>query len=248
MIAVAVLVCLFAVGMAALLNYFKYRGTADRLVSARLSVISKSIENSIQASLAIGLSFNELATLPSLIERERTVDPLILEIKVFDTRGQPLYTTNPQGMTQAVPASWLAAARRGPDAWSIIDGENSAVGTTVNNVFGLVVGYVAVNYSRIPIDREAHAVGKELALFAIAIFAAAATVASLALNLVMRGLERDMSKVEAALQQQADGAAPVAAINTGPFGPALVRFFDRLKMAEVQIAEIRTRLGRAAKS
>lgn len=247
MIAVAVLVCLFAVGMAALLNYFKYRGTADRLINARLSVISKSIENSIQASLAIGLSFNELATLPSLIERERMVDPLILEIKVFDTRGQPLYTTNPQSMAQAVPASWLAAARRGSDAWSIIDGEHSAVGTTVNNVFGLVVGYVAVNYSRIPIDREAHAVGKELALFASAIFAAAAALASLALNLVMRGLERDMNEVETALQQQADGA-PAAAINTGPFGPALVRFFDRLRMAEVQIAEIRARLGREAKS
>ena len=31
MILVATLVCFFAVGMAALLNYYKYRGTADRI-------------------------------------------------------------------------------------------------------------------------------------------------------------------------------------------------------------------------
>ena len=57
MIAVAVLACLFAVGMAALLNYFKYRSTADRIVSGRLIVLGKHIENSIQASVALGIAF-----------------------------------------------------------------------------------------------------------------------------------------------------------------------------------------------
>jgi len=247
MIAVAVLVCLFAVGMAALLNYFKYRSTADRLITARLMVIGKGIENSIQASLALGLSFNELAALPGLIERERTADELIVEIKVFDPTGKPLYGTNAAGMTQAAPASWVAAARRAGNApWSVIEGDNkSAVGVSINNNFGLIVGYVALNYSRTTIDRQAHVVAKDLALTALAIFAAAAALAALVLNLAMRGLERDMGRVEAALQHP-DGAAPAA--NTGPFGPALVRFFNMARTAESQIAAIRARLGRGAAS
>jgi hypothetical protein len=248
MIVVAVLVCLFAVGMAALLNYFKYRSTADRLITARLIVIGKGIENSIQASLALGLSFNELGTLTNLIQRERTADPLILDIKVFDPKGQPMYGTNPEGMKQAAPASWLVAARRAGDAsWSVIDGDNSAVGLAIKNNFGLIVGYLALNYSRTTIDSEAHAVGKELALVAFAIFAAAAALAALVLNFTMRPLERDMSAVEAALQSSG-GAAPGAEIGRGPFGPALVQFFDSVRTAEAQIAEIRGRLGREAKS
>jgi len=241
-------VCLFAVGMAALLNYFKYRSTADRLITARLIVIGKGIENSIQASLALGLSFNELTMLPSLIERELTADPLILEIKVFDPKGQPLYGTNRQGMTRPAPASWLAAARRAGDAsWSVIEGGNSAVGISIKNNFGLIVGYLALNYSRTTIDRDAHAVGQELALAALAIFAAAAALAALVLNFTMRPLERNMSVVEAALQHSG-GAAPGEEIDRGPFGPALVRFFDMVRMAEVQIAGIRGRFGREAKS
>ena len=44
MIAVALLVCGFAVGMAGLLNYFKYRSTELRLVNERLLVTGRSIE------------------------------------------------------------------------------------------------------------------------------------------------------------------------------------------------------------
>ena len=248
MITVAVLVCLFAVGMAALLNYFKYRSTADRLITARLIVIGKGIENSIQASLALGLSFNELATLPSLIESERKADPLILGIEVFDPEGKRLYSTDRLGMTRAAPASWLAAARRaGTGNWSVIDGDNSAVGISIENNFGLTVGYLALNYLRTSIDRDAHVVAKELALASLAVCAVAAALAALMLNLAMRGLERDMRVVEAALQHAGD-AAPAAGINSGPFGPALVRFFDMVRMAEVQTAAIRGRFGREEKS
>lgn len=247
MITVAVLVCLFAVGMAALLNYFKYRSTADRLITARLIVVGKGIENSIQASLALGLSFNELGMLPSLIERERKADPLILGIEVFDPEGKRLYSTSSLGTAQAAPASWLAAAHRKGDAdWSVIDGDNSAVGLAIKNNFGLIVGYLALNYSRTSIDRDAHVVGKNLALASLGVCAAAAVLAALLLNLAMRGLERDMRVVEAALQHAGD-APPGAEINTGPFGPALVRFFDKARVAEVQIAALRGSLGRGKK-
>jgi hypothetical protein len=249
MIAVAVLVCLFALFMAALLNYFKYRSTADRLITARLIVIGKGIENTIQSSLALGLSFDELTALPGMIERERTADPLIREIKVFDPQGKPLYGTNKAGMTQSAPASWLTAARRSGDRnWSVMEGENSAVGISIKNNFGLIVGYLALNYSRVTIDQDAHAVAKELALAAFGVFAAAAALAALALNLAMRGLERDMRLVQVKLEEAGDAQPPPDNNYAGPFGPSLVKFFEMVRMAEVQITTIRGRLGRGAGS
>ena len=73
MIAVAVLVCLFALFMAALLNYFKYRSTADRLITARLIVIGKGIENTIQSSLALGLYRPTQTKSPSSVASERSL-------------------------------------------------------------------------------------------------------------------------------------------------------------------------------
>ena len=114
MIAVAMLACLFAVGMAALLNYFKYRSTADRIVSARLIVLGKHIENSVQASVALGIAFDDLGTLTGLMKREQTADGLITEINIFDADGKPLYSTDQMRMAQhTVPASWLGCRTPG---------------------------------------------------------------------------------------------------------------------------------------
>lgn len=249
MIAVAVLVCLFAVGMAALLNYFKYRSTADRIVSGRLVVIGKGIENSIQASLSLGLSFSDLGTLTGLMERERAADDLILDISVSDTEGKVLYSTDGRRMAQTVPASWLAAARRAGDAdWFAQEASDNAVGMSIKNNFGLTLGYLALRYSRDKIDRAAHVVAKRLALSALGAFAVAAALGSLALILAMRRLERDIGMVEAALQHSGSAAAPAEKINESPFGPALVRFFDMVRAAEMQIAVIRGQLGRGARS
>ena len=94
MIGVAVAVCAFAVGRAGLLNYFKYQATASRIIEQRLTFTGKSIENSIQSSLSLGLQFADLTTLPAMLERERETDDLILGIDIFDTEGRPLYSTD----------------------------------------------------------------------------------------------------------------------------------------------------------
>ncbi|MFM9886457.1 MAG: hypothetical protein ACKVQT_25810 [Burkholderiales bacterium] len=246
MIVVAVVVCLFAVGMATFLNYFKYRSTADQIVKGRLVVTGRSIENSIQASLAVGLSFADLDTLPALMERERATDDVILGIKVFDTSGRPLYGTDPLRALRTVPNVWIEAARHAGDAdWFVDGGAESAVGISIKNNFGLTVGYLALRYSREKIDHAAHAVGRELALAAFAVFVGVAAFASLALVVVMRRLERDMRTAEEALRSPTDKVPHAAA--QGPFGSALVQFAESVRMAEKQIAGIRTTLARGAK-
>jgi hypothetical protein len=247
MVVVALMVCLFAVGMAGLLNYFKYRGTAERITKERLVVTGKLIENSIQSSLALGLQFSELGTLPGTMERERAADDLILGIDVFDTDGRPMYSTDRLRATRAAPAAWLAAAKRsGSKDWFVHDGAQSAAGISIENNFGLTIGYLALRYSAERLDAAAGQVGRQLALAGVLIFAVSAALATLLLMAVMRGVAADVKAVEAALQSP-DTLHQARAGGTGLFGHALRRFVDTVRQAEAQIAELRGQLQRGAK-
>jgi hypothetical protein len=244
LIVVAVLVCLFAVGMAGLLNFFKYRSNAERIISERLVVTGTSIENSIQSSLALGLQFSDLGTLPGTLERERATDDLILSIEVFDTEGRPLYSTDRLRQTRHVSDTWLSAARlAGGRDWFVKDGTESAAGIAIQNSFGLTIGYLALRYSEQQVAESTKAVARDLALSAFAVFVVAAALASLALMAVMGRLSRDFEAVEAALRAR-ESARPSGTLLRGPFGRALRRFFDTLREAEGELARLRSELDR----
>jgi hypothetical protein len=246
LILVAVLVCLFAVGMAGLLNFFKYRSNAERIITERLVVTGTSIENSIQSSLALGLQFADLGTLPETLERERATDDLILSIEVFDTDGKPLYSTDRLRATRDVPAAWVAAARHAaPNDWFVKSGTESAAGIAIQNNFGLVIGYLALRYSEEQVSNSTMAVARQLALSALAVFAVAAALASLALVTVMNRLTREFDAVEAALRSR-DGSRLSPAAQKGPFGRALRRFFETVRRAESELAQLRGQLDRGA--
>ncbi|MFZ2650748.1 MAG: hypothetical protein WA210_11670 [Burkholderiaceae bacterium] len=247
MIMVAVLVCLFAVGMAGLLNFFKYRSNAERIIKERLVVTGSSIENSIQSSLALGLQFGDLGTLPGTLERERATDDLILSIEVFDTEGKPLYSTDRLRATRNVPTAWLAAAREAaPNDWFVKDGTESAAGIAIRNSFGLALGYLALRYSDEQVKATTSAVARELALSTLGVFIAAAVLSSAALLTVMHYLARDFAAVEAALRS-GDPLRPTESVRKGPFGRALRRFFECVRDVEAQIALLRGNLEQGAK-
>ena len=244
MVGVAVLVCLFAVGMAGLLNYYKYRSTADRIVKERLLVIGNSIESSIQSSLALGLQLGDLDALPGTMERERATDNLILGIEVFDPDGNAMYSTDRLRAKRVVPASWLAAARHAGDGdWLVENDAESAAGLAIKNNFGLKIGYLAVRFADERIRAAHEAMGRDLALSALGIFIVSATLASLALLAVVRKLGRDIAAVEACLRSPDPGRLP-AAVRQGPFGSALKRFFDTVRQADAQLVSLRAHLER----
>src|SRR4051812_49123362 len=111
-IMVALVVSFFAVGMAAFLNYFKYKSTIASIVKSRVLVVGRGIENSVQASLQLGMQFSELQQLPQLMTREKSSDRLVRGIDVFDSSGQILYSTEGSRVGQKVPPSWTIAAQR----------------------------------------------------------------------------------------------------------------------------------------
>lgn len=244
MILVAMLVCLFAVGMAGFLNFFKYRSNAERILQERLIVTGNAIETNIQASMALGLQFSDLGTLPGTLDRERATDDMILSIEVFDTQGKPMYSTDRLRAARSVPAAWITAAREaGNKDWFVMNGTESAAGTPIQNNFGLTIGYVALRYSEEQVRSTHQAVARELALSAAAVFIVAATLASLALLAVMQRLAQELDAVEAALKS-VDAVRPSALVRNGPFGKALRQFFERVRGAEAEIALLRRDLER----
>jgi hypothetical protein len=247
MILVAVLVCGFAVGMAGFLNFYKYRSNAANIIKERLVVTGTSIENSIQSSLALGLQFSDLGTLPGTLERERATDDLILSIEIFDTEGKPLYSTDRLRASRAVPAAWFSAAKQaGVGDWFVKDGTESAAGIAIQNNFGVLIGYLALRYSEEQARAATSAVGRQLAVTTFGVFVISALIASMALLMVMNRLARDFDAVEAALKSGTP-LGPNDALRRGPFGQALRRFFDTVRRAEAEIAELRGNLEQGAK-
>lgn len=242
MIGVAVVVCGFAVGMAGLLNYFKYRTTANRLVTDRLVVTGRSVENAIQSSLALGLQFSDIGTLPGTLDREQATDSLIQGIDIFDTDGKLLYSTDRLRAARPVPNAWLVAARKaGNGNWLVDGGEETAAGISVQNNFGLTIGYLALRFSGDRVRDETFAVGREIAASSLLVFLAAAGLSSLALVTVMRRLGSDVGRVEAALRA-GDSARATAIASRGPFGPSLLSFLKTTRLAEAEVARLRAQL------
>lgn len=240
----AVLVCLFAVGMSGLLNYFKYRSTADRLIKDRLVVTGIGVENSIRSSLALGLQFSDIGTLPETIDRERSTDDLIRTIEVFDTDGQVLYSTDKLRAMRGVPQVWIDEARDADrDQWMVKAGLNSAVGVPIKNSFGQVIGHVALRFDETQLNESAMKVARELMGITAAIFVVSALLAWWVVQAVMSRMTRDLEAVEGTLKTGVESTLSDRSQLRGPFGRPLVRFFATVRAAEAQITLLRSQLG-----
>lgn len=242
LIAVAVLVCLFAAGMAGMLNFFKYRSHAEDLVERRLLVTGQAIEASIRAALSLGMQFSDLGTLPERMERELKTDELTRGIEVFDIDGKSLYSTDSLRAARGVSKRWLEEAREAEGGvWSVKDAHNSAVGIAIKNNFGLVIGYVALRYVEEDVNSSIRTVGRQIALSSLLTFIVTAILSSLALIGVMHGIRRDMRSVEQVLDEPSDRSHALEDLK-GPFAQPLERFFATVRKAEVNIAMLQEQL------
>jgi len=245
MVLVAAIVCGFAVGMAGLLNYFKYHSTANRLVTERLVVTGRSVETVVHLSLDLGLELSEITTLPETLERERGTDDLIQGIDIFDNDGRLLYSSD-KSRSGHVPDAWLqaAAAAHGLD-WLVEDGHASAAGMPLKNSFGITLAHVALRFSHERLVNENTTVARELAATSFIIFVLATLVASFALVGQLKRLARGVSAAETALATTDETRALELAGRT-PFGPALQRFIASVRGVEREIANLSNDLERGS--
>ena len=244
-ILVALVVSFFAVGMAAFLNYFKYKSTISNIVKSRVLVVGRGIENSIQASLQLGMQFSELAQLPQLMQREKSSDRLVRGIDVFDSSGQVIYSTDRARVGQKVPATWNQAAERSKTTeWAADAVDEYVAGISLKNAFDLTVGFLALRYSREEVENAAASAGREILLAAIASFIGIAIVAPLALIVVIRRFERDLRTLEAAASHLEDRAQSPPATGSA-FDSAIGHLRASLRDANKSLDELRAKLDTA---
>ena len=245
-IMVALVVSFFAVGMAAFLNYFKYKSTISNIVKSRVLVVGRGIENSVQASLQLGMQFSELAQLPQLMQREKSSDRLVRGIDVFDTNGQVLYSTDRARVGQKVPSPWISAAQRSKSTeWGSDEADEFVAGISLKNAFDLTVGYLSMRYSRDEVDTAAAKAGREIALSALISFLGIAIVAPLALIVVIRRFERDLRTLETAAGHLEDRTEQPATASSA-FDGAIGNLRSSLRDANASLDELRARLDAAA--
>ena len=244
-IMVALVVSFFAVGMAAFLNYFKYKSTINNIVKSRVLVVGRGIENSVQASLQLGMQFAELQQLPQLMTREKSSDRLVRAIDVFDPSGQILYSTESSRVGQKVHPSWISAAQRSKTTeWSTDETDDLVAGISLKNAFDLTVGYLALRYSREEVERAASTAGREIMLAALVSFVALAIVAPLALIVVIRRFERDLRTLEAAASHLEDRNQPPPAAGSA-FDGAINHLRASLREANKSLDDLRAKLDAA---
>lgn len=247
-IMVALLVSLFAIGMAAFLNYFKYKSTISNIVRSRVLLVGQGIESSLQASMQVGMQFTDLSQVPQLLERERSADRVIRGIDVFDSQGQVLYSSDPARVGVNVPDLWLDSIRRTKgDSWNSDDQGDFVAGLSVKNNFNLVVGHVALRYSREDVERATAAAGREILMAALGAFGLIVIIAPIALSIVIRRFEQDLRALEAAASHIEDKAGPDegATASGSAFEAAIGSLRASLREANMALDDLRARLDAA---
>lgn len=187
---------LFALGMASLLNYYKFGNTLAGLARANVAVAAQDVRESLALSLSVGMDLSALEGMPALLARQTHVDPSIVAIRMGDMQGRGLYASDPEAARQPLPGAWLQAARAAKgEGWHLGgEGEMETVGWVLRNNFDLPVALLGIDYS----TRQV-AAGKE-ALFPVLLRVtlgtlAAALVLGAPLLFLLRRLTRRQEKL-----------------------------------------------------
>lgn len=159
--AALLLALVFALAMAALLNYFKFRNALSGLARDNVAVAAQDIEESVRLSQSLGLPLPAMTALPALLQRQAAIDPAIRAIHLADPAGQVVFSSSP-GLA-ALPAPWLRAAGRARDGhWHVADGELAALGSVLRNDFNLPVALLAIEYATSETDTAVAALRPQL--------------------------------------------------------------------------------------
>jgi hypothetical protein len=244
-ILVALVVGFFAIGMAAFLNFFKYKSTLNEIVKERVLVVGRGIENAVQASLQVGMQFSELDMLSPLMQREKDTDRLIHGIDVFDPSGQVIYSTDPARVKREVPLAWMRAAERSKTTeWIAEEGNDYIAGISLKNNFDLTVGFLAMRYSRDYLQGASRDVGQQILVASLIAFVVVAFVTPLALVVVIRRFERDLQVLETAVTHLEDGSPPPQPTGSA-FDGAIASLRESLGGAKRGLDEVRAKLDAA---
>src|SRR6187397_2431960 len=83
----------FAMALAAYMNFSGVRSAYLELIRSRMAMMAEGIGNNIAAAQTVGIRLSEQTTLPALLARQATTDPLMLSIDVAAEDGSILFSS-----------------------------------------------------------------------------------------------------------------------------------------------------------
>jgi len=219
----SVLIAGFTVGMAYLLISFKVSSVHRELRHARFELAAAEIDQVIEKSLSLGLSFNELTTLNGTLARRKLADSAITGIDIASADGQVAYSTEPGHIRASAPAAWQQlwqprqARGNGGNSgrWRTLDKDEAVAGATLVNGFDEIQGYVAIRYSIVANRDTQIGLRNQLAPIAWIVFGVTSLALFIALALFARHFEHQTRAAAARLRN------PVSARHCGGWQPLI---------------------------
>lgn len=204
---------LVSVGMASLLNYFKFESTIKKLQRDRISLIADEVQLAVARGNSLGAELATSSTIQAMLERQLKSDALVTLIDLFDENGNTLFSTDRARIHTAAPAAWTAAAyRMKTDKWSLAEPSAFVTGIVLRNSFDLTIGSVAVRYDRHGLDRTVAAMGAYIARIGLSAASLAFVLCGLAFAILSLRMRRDAARAERMLDHAAPGPAPLLPI------------------------------------
>lgn len=192
----------FAVGMACLLLAFKHRAALDGVQRDRLELIANGLEQIVARNLAFGLAFSEIATLPDVIDSQKSTDALVAAIDISDPVGRIIYATDRKRVGQLMEPAWVNAmghVGKAPEWHASADGE-AVVGSVIRNSFGLAIGHVMVRYRTEALSSANLAFAKRLALWGAGITLAFSLLLFALLSWIHAALELRLARLRSVFE------------------------------------------------
>ena len=194
---VLILVC--TVAITSFFTYSRLQSVLSSLVESRYGVQLYSVKHDVEARLGLGFPLKQLRSIQDSIDREKLNDQAILDIEVFDARGEILFDTDRGAIGTLVPAEWVKSAMVAGALFSHPDDDARAVGLPLANSLGEVTGGVALRYPAAYLDNELAPLIAKLAREGLLLLGAAALVALLGAYALFRPVGRRLAGMEAML-------------------------------------------------
>ena len=144
-----ILVLMLMLTLFVFMSYMKYQNILSDVVSSRLMVVAGSIENVVEHATSLGLKFQEINQLETILESSRKLDEGIEEIAVVNTNGKIIYSSKKERVSDIVADTIVQnVALETKTQWTIEEDGFLFVGLNIRNAVDLPLGSVVIKYSK----------------------------------------------------------------------------------------------------
>lgn len=171
------------------------------------------MKNTVEYGLNLGLSLSELQNIQKVIEGIKEKDSEIVSIKVFDDKGASVFDTEGVSEGEMIPEEWRKIHEEsGKDLWNMAFKESFVIGVPLYNNFDVMVGGLAISYSKAHIEGTVKKMGFFMGKSVIITLLVFALITVIGMGFFLRKITGVFNKMDSSLQflLAGDSVAPAA--------------------------------------